>query len=429
MDDRDGAGRGGRLVMLGTPNRGSFAIPLTLSGAEKVLKLLAMGDIDHSLKRAPRDRRARSRGSTRCSPRRSSTSGTTTRSSSTPRAGARLPAKAAAARTRRRRSSATSTRCIDPERLLYVAGVNRETPAKIRIASDGKFSYRETLDGDGRVPHELGLLEGVTTYWVDETHGDLAKNGRGARRDHRAPPDGSHDACSRRRSRRSRSRERRPTTLAVAATPWRRCPPRRGSSPRRRRCAAARRASPHLTPEEEAEARNLTLAEYLGQVRARRRRPRPAATVGGSSSPRRGAGARRGTARRASTIELEVVWGDVTKVDADVYAVGHYEGVHAAARGARARRGGLRASAGSSGVRPAGARDHAARRARQPPRRRSATSRSSPGATRGTRTAPSPSPGMGRPGTFDGVGPPPARRASSWSRSARFRRPRRCAPS
>src|SRR5262245_22457737 len=32
MDDTSGAGRGGRLVMLGTPNRGSFAIPLTLSG-------------------------------------------------------------------------------------------------------------------------------------------------------------------------------------------------------------------------------------------------------------------------------------------------------------------------------------------------------------------------------------------------------------
>ena len=41
MDDPSGQGRGGRLVMLGTPNRGSFAIPLTLTGNEKLVKLLA----------------------------------------------------------------------------------------------------------------------------------------------------------------------------------------------------------------------------------------------------------------------------------------------------------------------------------------------------------------------------------------------------
>ena len=66
---------------------------------------------------------------------------------------------------------------IDPQRLLYVAGANLDTPSGIQIGAPGQFSYRETLDGDGRVPHELGLLEGVTTYWVDRgVHGDLAKH-------------------------------------------------------------------------------------------------------------------------------------------------------------------------------------------------------------------------------------------------------------
>ena len=46
---RDGQGRGGRLVMLGTPNHGSFAIPLTLTGAEKLVKLLARADLHHGL--------------------------------------------------------------------------------------------------------------------------------------------------------------------------------------------------------------------------------------------------------------------------------------------------------------------------------------------------------------------------------------------
>ena len=40
MQDPAGQGRGGRLVMLGTPNRGSFAIVLALSGEEKIVKTL-----------------------------------------------------------------------------------------------------------------------------------------------------------------------------------------------------------------------------------------------------------------------------------------------------------------------------------------------------------------------------------------------------
>ena len=33
--------------MLGTPNHGSFAIPLTLTGAEKLVKLLIKADLHH----------------------------------------------------------------------------------------------------------------------------------------------------------------------------------------------------------------------------------------------------------------------------------------------------------------------------------------------------------------------------------------------
>ena len=42
MDDRGGAG--GRLVMLGTPNRGSYSIPLALSGEDIAIKGLAAVD-------------------------------------------------------------------------------------------------------------------------------------------------------------------------------------------------------------------------------------------------------------------------------------------------------------------------------------------------------------------------------------------------
>ena len=65
----------------------------------------------------------------------------------------------------------------DPKRLLYIAGYNQRTPARIRVDAPGRFSYLETNDGDGRVPHSLGRLDGVTTYWVFEIHGNLPKNG------------------------------------------------------------------------------------------------------------------------------------------------------------------------------------------------------------------------------------------------------------
>jgi hypothetical protein len=56
IDDTSGLGRGGRLVMLGTPNRGSFAIPLMPSGAEKIVQLLVGGDpagVSDCLRAAP----------------------------------------------------------------------------------------------------------------------------------------------------------------------------------------------------------------------------------------------------------------------------------------------------------------------------------------------------------------------------------------
>ena len=44
------------------------------------------------------------------------------------------------------------------------------------IVAPGEFEYRLGYRGDGRVPHELGLLPGVPTFYVEEVHGDLARN-------------------------------------------------------------------------------------------------------------------------------------------------------------------------------------------------------------------------------------------------------------
>ena len=60
----------------------------------------------------------------------------------------------------------------DPERLIYVAGYDQDTPYRIKVKRPGVFEYQITRDGDGRVPHDLGLLDDVRTYYVRAEHGD-----------------------------------------------------------------------------------------------------------------------------------------------------------------------------------------------------------------------------------------------------------------
>jgi hypothetical protein len=67
---------------------------------------------------------------------------------------------------------------LDPKRLVYIAGTNQPT-------ADGVMDWTKltTADGyhmtslcDGTVPHSLGLLKDVQTYYVEAEHGDLPDN-------------------------------------------------------------------------------------------------------------------------------------------------------------------------------------------------------------------------------------------------------------
>ena len=145
--------------MLGTPNRGSFAIPLTLTGNEKLVKLLAKADIPHRLS-ALLSIIGSFPGLYQMLPSPLLDLDDDHQRLFDAQTWGQVPARAPLL-TGAQRFIRDLNDVIDPERLLYVAGYNQPTPSRIRVDAPGMFSYLETNDGDGRVPHALGLLEGV----------------------------------------------------------------------------------------------------------------------------------------------------------------------------------------------------------------------------------------------------------------------------
>lgn len=177
MWDKKGDGRGGgRLVMLGTPNHGSFAIPQVFWGIEDQVKKLERFDLRHdmtellgtlnsflgsyqmlpSLLKMPRMEplyRAETYGAFAVSQRHLDTA---------------------------RRHHEWLADVVDPERMIYVAGDRQPTFCDITDFDhlDIVEAYDVTTAGDGRVPHSLGLLSGakgpVPTYYAEVDHGALA---------------------------------------------------------------------------------------------------------------------------------------------------------------------------------------------------------------------------------------------------------------
>jgi pimeloyl-ACP methyl ester carboxylesterase len=163
-----------RLIMLGTPNHGSFAIPQVITGAEPIVRKLALLDPYHS-RAALLDILNTFPGSFQMLP-----------------SPLRLPEMARLYEPRTwgelnvperhlaaaRRHHEELSGVVDPGRMIYIAGYNQPTFSGIADweRMDAAEGYLMTRDGDGRVTHELGKLEGVPIYYVEENHGDLPAN-------------------------------------------------------------------------------------------------------------------------------------------------------------------------------------------------------------------------------------------------------------
>jgi pimeloyl-ACP methyl ester carboxylesterase len=171
-----------RLVMLGTPNYGSFEVPLILAGIQETVKQLVW--LTHPflsvLNRTEGRRRLLGVLST------------------FPGIYQMLPRRGEGAEALRSASAFSSVNssviqahldrgvkfldslevASDPGRMNYIAGYGFETIVGVDTALplDRLGSYWASDAGDGKVPHELGLLRGIPRYFVQAAHGDLAAN-------------------------------------------------------------------------------------------------------------------------------------------------------------------------------------------------------------------------------------------------------------
>jgi pimeloyl-ACP methyl ester carboxylesterase len=170
----DGDARGGRLVMLGTPNYGSFAIPQVLTGTETLVKWLARADVFHSRAEVVEILNTFV-GSYQMLPAPSKIPTATQAIYRASTWGDFPVSERHLQRALRFHDELAVGGTIDPARMVYIAGAGRETLAGLTVLHPGEFDYTTTFDGDGRVPHALGLLEGVPTYYADASHGDLVK--------------------------------------------------------------------------------------------------------------------------------------------------------------------------------------------------------------------------------------------------------------
>lgn len=174
MRDPDGR-RGGRIVMLGTPNHGSFAIPQVLAGIEPLVRRLALLDLRHSLEELlPVFASFPGLYQQLPSPKTAELEFFYQPESYAPLA---VPAHLL---KQARESHALLEPVVDGSRMVYVAGYGYLTPAALTVPArmNDLRAYKLTLEGDGRVSHALGLLHGVPTFYVAERHGDLPSNDR-----------------------------------------------------------------------------------------------------------------------------------------------------------------------------------------------------------------------------------------------------------
>ena len=162
-----------RLIMLGTPNFGSFATVLALRGVYPPVHKIAMLDHEHDADAHAQKVFATFTGLYQLLPAPEHCARLDLRRvSSWPRHGPRpLAAGLKHSASYRLRLAPADARCA------LIVGVDQPTVTAMRRRR-GEFEFEITNKGDGTVPLSLALLDGAQTYYIAEGHTELPSNSR-----------------------------------------------------------------------------------------------------------------------------------------------------------------------------------------------------------------------------------------------------------
>lgn len=171
-----------RLVMLGTPNQGSHSIPYLLMGREKTLRMLERLDVRHDARDLV-DLFRHFPGVLQLMPFGGATGSDFFQPEYWRQVSSALGDKSPwpvptddALRASETVLRNLANHTLKDRPLIYVAGHNADE-GTISAVSTGKPPKAEiSLRGDGRVLWSTGIPEGVATYYVAVTHGDLARH-------------------------------------------------------------------------------------------------------------------------------------------------------------------------------------------------------------------------------------------------------------
>ncbi len=170
---------GGRLVMLGTPNGGSHAITEMFVGQSSTMKGLSVLDVKHSPKELLQIV-SRFPGVLSMMPKPDKDDPENYFDPSVwakyaAHSGDKWVPPPADGLARARRFRDTMDRAlVDPEHMVYVAGIADATPAGLRLDAEGNIEVVATTQGDGRVTWDSGIPPGVPTWFMNAEHGDLS---------------------------------------------------------------------------------------------------------------------------------------------------------------------------------------------------------------------------------------------------------------
>jgi hypothetical protein len=171
--------RGGRLIMLGTPNHGTYAIPQLISGLDPTVKKIGLLDLRHGHDEVLQIFNSFV-GQYQMLPSPLVVPAAEQLYESSLYGKLNVPQNRLDAAHKFHYSI---REVADPDRMIYVAGRNRRTLSGIKdYRKVGSLeAYDVTMEGDGRVPHSLGLLSTpdgreIAAYSVEDDHANLPAN-------------------------------------------------------------------------------------------------------------------------------------------------------------------------------------------------------------------------------------------------------------